>query len=116
MFVVAISNLYNCPVHDFAQFSRLQSFSNIFQLLKFIKDNLNHCKILEILKCDNITAKYELEYFSSGHKFIGCELKINGEMIVDLSDDGLGKLMWYIDDDFSDQSYVDYLESGRLEF
>lgn len=94
MFVVAIERYYNCPVHDVGSFAGLQGFHILGDLMDFVKKEMNSVKVISVFCTHNLAQSYHFTYEQSGHKFIGCELKINGNLFAQLRDNGSGKLEW----------------------
>lgn len=97
MFVVAVERYHNCPTHDRGTFSGQKGFKILGDLIDFVKKNINECHVISVYCTHDLDQDFMFNYEKSGHKFVGCELKINGKMFAQLRDNGSGKLEWNYD-------------------
>lgn len=95
MFVVALERYYNCPVHDSGSFVGQKGFQILGDLLEFVKTELNNSHVISVFVTHSLPQSYHFEYEKSGHKFIGCTLKIDCVLFAHLKDNGSGKLEWF---------------------
>jgi hypothetical protein len=95
MYVVALERYFNCPTHDSGSFIGQKGFTTLGDLLEFVKKELNYCHVISTFCTDHLPQDFFFSYEKSGHKFIGCELKIDGAVFAQLRDNGSGKLEWF---------------------